>query len=67
MINRKELRKQFPKGYCQKIAEKAGVNITSVSRYFSGKMNSEKIENEALKMAAEINHGKRLLEKAVYE
>lgn len=67
MINRKELRKRIPRGYCYKIAEKAGVTAISVSKYFAGLHNSERIENAALEVIAELNKEKKQLLKAAYE
>lgn len=67
MVNRKELRKKIPKGYCQIIANKAGVTSGSVSLYFSSKINSESIENAALQVVAGLTKTKRKLLNAIYE
>lgn len=65
MVDRIELRKKVPHGYCSIIAKKAGVSQTSVSAYFSGNMNSEKIEKAALVIAAEIVKEKQRLIAAI--
>lgn len=61
MINRKELRKKVPHGYCKVIAERAGVNISQVSYYFSGKGNSERVENATLELLSELSEKKKSL------
>ena len=53
-IDRTELRKKIPQGYCDVIAKKAGVSRVSVSGYFSGRSNSRKIEIAALQVVAEL-------------
>lgn len=67
MINRKELRKKIPKGYCQIIANKAGVTNGSVSLYFSSKINSETIENAALEIVAGLTRRKKKFLNEIYE
>ena len=68
MINRKALREQVPHGYCKIIAEKAGVTTKSVSVYFSYQVNSERIENAALQVVAELQVKKnKLLKKSNIE
>ncbi len=54
MLNRKELRSKIPKGYCKIIADKAGVTTQTVSRYFSAKINSERVEISALEVIAQL-------------
>ena len=61
MVNRQQLRKELAYGKLKQLAERAGVNQFSVSRYFSGKMNSEKIENAALEMVLESKQKKAAL------
>lgn len=61
MINRSDLRKKIPYGYCKIIAERAGVNSTQVSNYFSGKGNSERVENATLEVLAELSEKKQKL------
>ncbi len=61
MINRKALRGQVPHGYCKIIAKKAGVTTQSVSVYFSNELNSERIENAALQVVAELQVKKNKL------
>ena len=68
MINRELLKVELPHGYITIIAKKAGVSQPSVSRYLSGKLNSEKIENAVLATIAEIKTKKsKLLKAAGYE
>lgn len=61
MMDRKELRKKLPHGYCKIIAERAGVNQTQVSNYFSGRGNSERVENATLEVLSEITKMKKKL------
>jgi len=58
MVNRQQLRKELAYGTLKQIAERAGVNQASVSRYFGGRINSEKIENAALEMVLESKQKK---------
>jgi len=44
----------LPRGYKKKIAERVGVSTISVSSFFSGKNNSERIENTVLEVIAEL-------------
>ena len=50
---RKKIRKLLFHGSCFIIAEKAGVTNVSVSRWFSGKTNSKKIENATIDLCVE--------------
>lgn len=61
MINRIDLRKKIPYGYCKVIAKKAGVNPTQVSNYFSGKGGSERVEIATLEVLSELSEKKRKL------
>lgn len=65
MLNRKELRKKLPKGYCKVIAMKAGVTQRSVSLYFDYKFNSERIEDTLLIVLSELNTNKKKLLEAI--
>jgi predicted transcriptional regulator len=66
MIDRKQLRSMIPHGYVNQIADRVGVSYQSVSQYFAGKLNSEKIENAALEIAAEVKEKKESLIKRVH-
>lgn len=57
--DRKELRKKIPYGYCRKIAMRANVNETQVSNYFSGRGNSDRVENATLEILSELSEYKR--------
>lgn len=59
MINRRELRKKMPRGYCKEVAIRSGVSTQSVSRYFNYRQNSERIENTVLDILAEISQRKK--------
>ncbi len=61
MIDRMQLRLLIPHGYVNKIAGRAGVSQQAVSYYWKGKLNSERIENAALEIAAEIQEAKQKL------
>lgn len=61
MIDRKELRKKLPYGYCKEIAKELGVTKGTISLYFRGKTNSARIENAVLKKVAELNEAKQKL------
>ena len=61
MIDRNEVRKKVPYGYCKKIAIRAGGNPTQVSNYFSGKGNSERVENATLEILTELSERKKRL------
>lgn len=61
MVNRKELRKKVPHGYCKLIAIRAGVNIAQVSNYFAGRSNSERVENATLEILSELSDRKKSL------
>jgi hypothetical protein len=54
MINNQELKEKLPHGFGKVVAEKAGVNEVSVSRFLNGKTNSWKIEKAALEVIAEL-------------
>lgn len=59
MIDRQELRKKLPRGYGKKIALRIGVSEQSVSRYFSYRQNSERVENAVLDILVELSDEKR--------
>lgn len=63
MIDRKELRKKLPYGYCKVIAKELGVTKSTISLYFRGKTNSERVETAVLKKVAELNEAKQELMK----
>lgn len=65
MVNRESIRKQLPHGSCIVIAKKAGVTTKAVSEYFAGKTNSQKVENAALAVLADLKKEKAKLLKAV--
>lgn len=55
MIDRKELKKKLPRGYCKKIAKAIGVTPQSISLYFAYKINSYRIEVSILKVLSRID------------
>lgn len=57
----KELKSKIPHGYCKIIAERAGVTQHSVSKFLTGKFKSQRIENAALEVIAEISKAKAKL------
>lgn len=61
MIDRKELKKKLPYGYCKIIAKEVGVTPQVLSLYFAYKINSERVENAILKTLAELNKAKQNL------
>lgn len=61
MIDRKELKRKLPQGYCKVVANRAGVTQKSVSSYFGYRNNSEKIENTILKVLGELKREKEEL------
>lgn len=66
MIDRAELRKKLPHGYCKEVAKRAGVGISQVSYYFSYKSNSERVENAVLEILVELSNSKKeLLDKII--
>ncbi|WP_312339527.1 hypothetical protein [Sphingobacterium sp.] len=66
MSQRKEFRKLLPHGYGKVIAERAGVGVNSVSLYFSGKINSHRIETVVLEVLAEIQNIKKEKMEVIY-
>jgi len=54
-VDRKKIRDLLPQGSVKKIAEMAGVSCTSASNWFSGKKNSLKIEDAAVKLLTRLN------------
>jgi DNA-binding LacI/PurR family transcriptional regulator len=54
MIYNKEIKEKLPHGFGKIVAEKAGVNEVSVSRFLNGKTNSWKVERAALEVIAEL-------------
>ena len=64
MITKCKLKEQIPHGMLKKVAEKAGVSHTAVSRYFDGKIKSSmKIYKAALEVANECKSETMELEK----
>jgi len=61
MIDRKELEKKVPFGYKSVIAKRATVTNKTVSDYFAGKNNNEKVETATLEVLAEISQKKKAL------
>ena len=61
MIDRKELKKKLPYGWCKVIAKELGVTPQVLSLYFAYKINSERVENAILKTLAELNKAERNL------
>lgn len=52
MIPRQEIRKELPHGSLKEVAEKAGVKVQAVSKYFNGKTKSSPaIDRAALEVA----------------
>lgn len=64
-MDRQQLRKKIPQGYCKVLAERAGVSNVSVSKFFKGTNNSRKIEMVALKLALELKQEKEELVRQV--
>lgn len=64
-MKRHELRKKIPRGGIKEIANEAGVSVVSVSRFFRGDFNSNKIEFAALKIANKYNAQRKVLEKGL--
>ena len=63
MESRAEIRKKMPHGSCKKIAERAQVTQKSVSDFFSGKTDSERIAIAAIEVLNEIKTKKNDLNK----
>ena len=61
MVNREELKKKIPHGYCKIIASRAGVTQKSLSAYFKYQHNSERIENTILEVLVELKEKKEKL------
>ena len=53
--DRRKIRRQLPMGSCLKISKMAGVSPSSVSRWFGGKRNIQRVENAVLKLLAKLN------------
>ncbi|MFZ4547550.1 MAG: hypothetical protein ACOYN4_08950, partial [Bacteroidales bacterium] len=51
---KKHLRSGLPHGSCKLIAQKVGVSQQSVSYFFMGNMNSERIERAAVNLYAKV-------------
>jgi transcriptional regulator with XRE-family HTH domain len=64
-MNRQELRKLIPQGYCKVIAAKAGVTQKSVSHFMNGKSNSHRIEIATLEVLADLKREKNNLLKKI--
>lgn len=54
MLDRKELKKKLPRGYCKEVAKLAHVTPQSVSLYFSYTINSYIIERAVLDVLAKL-------------
>lgn len=61
MLDRKKIRENIPHGYGKVIAEKAGVSPKSVSEYLNNRTNSERIEQAALEVIAQVQQTKNHL------
>ncbi len=59
MLNRKELKEKVPHGYGKKIAERANVSLPSITKWFKGQLDSDKIEIAVLETLAEISDNKK--------
>lgn len=57
-----EVRKLIPYGYLNRIAEKSGVSIRTVSHVMSGKRRNYKVEMAALEVAVELKEKRKELE-----
>ena len=60
-MQREEIKAKIPHGYGKKIAERAGVDVVSVSRFINGHSNSIKIEMAALEVISEMEQQKKSL------
>ncbi|WKN42199.1 hypothetical protein [Tunicatimonas pelagia] len=63
MINRKEIKHALPHGKLSEIAKEAGVSKPSVSIWFAGKINSERIEKAAVKIYVQHKKERNKLKK----
>lgn len=64
-MDRKELRKLIPRGYCTVIAQKAGVSVHAVSQYIGGQTNSHRIEVAMLEVLGELKKKREALLKKI--
>lgn len=53
MIDRQEIKDALPYGGLSKIARRTGVKPAAVTKWFSGRINSERIQNAAIELYAE--------------
>ena len=53
MVDREEIKQALVYGKQAEIAKRAGVNESSVSSWFKGQINSERIEDAAIEVYAE--------------
>lgn len=60
-MSTQEIKSLLPYGYQKLVAEKAGVTAETVSRHFTGKTNSVKVEMAALEILAALNTKKQTL------
>jgi len=54
-VDRRKIRTLLPHGSIMKIAEMAGVSRCAATYWFSGKLNSRKIEDAAVKLLTRLN------------
>jgi len=57
-MTRQELKEKIPHGYAKKIAEKAGVNRITVSKWLNGKSDNPMVELAVLEVVAELSEQK---------
>ena len=54
MYNSQEFKQKLPHGFNKMVAERAGVNKDSVSRFLNGKTKSLRIEKVVLELISEL-------------
>lgn len=54
MVDRKDLRKKLPHGYCKKVSKALNITPQYLSAYFSGRINSDRIENALVQVVCMI-------------
>jgi len=54
-VDRRKIRGFLPQGSVKKIAEMAGVSRGAATYWFSGKLNSRRIEDAAVKLLTRLN------------
>ena len=60
-MTREELKSKIPHGSAKMIAEKAGVNIVTVSKWINGTSNNVNVEIAILEVLAELSEKKNAL------